>query len=119
MVCVHLYRLIHKPTGTERVRPPVVGSWNDLPEVAVDGVDKKSFTMPVPVVAPGVGGAVADRLKLFPVWVVTPDATANRHLIRRGIVGTLDESGGRSTAAAIQPPVGTKPQAVGKVVMIF
>lgn len=38
----------------------VMGAWDDVPEVADDGVDEEGFAVRVPIHAPGVGGALGN-----------------------------------------------------------
>ena len=50
---------------------------NDVPEMADDGVDEKQLAVFIPVVTPGIRGAVADDLKLFALGMIAPDAAVD------------------------------------------
>ena len=58
-----------------------------VPEMADDGVDEKELAVLVPIVAPRIGGAVADNLKCFSRGMITPNAAAERCALGLGCAG--------------------------------
>jgi len=75
VVGVRRERVGHERMRLDGVRSGVVRSGEETPQVAVDGVDEKPLATVVPVVAPGVGGAVADRFEHLPLRMVAPHST--------------------------------------------
>ena len=73
-----------------------MGAGDDVPEVAVDGVDEEELAVFVPVVAPGVGGAVAEGFDDVRLRMVAPDAAAQRDALRRRACPGTPTSPGRS-----------------------
>ena len=117
MVGGHLQRLVHQGVGADGVRPAAVSARNHVPEVAIDGIDKKALAPGIPVMSPGVGSAVAEWFKNLAERVVAPDATSQRDGVTRYLVGAPHTGKGRSPRAAIEPAVRPPAQAVGEVVV--
>ena len=63
VVGMHVNEFIGVRIGVERAVPRVMRPGDDLPEVAVDRVDEEAVAEGVPVVAPGVCGAVGEHLE--------------------------------------------------------
>src|SRR5207253_6399539 len=85
-----------------------------VPEMAVHGVDEKEFAVLVPIVAPRIGGAGAERLHHFAPRVITPDRAAQRDALVRRRARRAHLTGAGRAATAIQPAVRAESQAVGK-----
>ena len=68
VVGVHVDEFIGVRIGVERSVPRIMRPGDDLPEVAVDRVDEKAVAEGVPVVAPGVRGAVGEHLEMARPW---------------------------------------------------
>ena len=50
---------------------------NDVPEMADDSVDEKQLAVFIPVMSPGIRGAVADDFEFFARGMITPDAAVD------------------------------------------
>ena len=94
----------------------VVRAGDDVPEVADDGVDEEGFAVLVPVHAPGIGGAVGDRLEDFADGMIAPDAAVHFRAFGFGRAGFADGGGAGDAVAGVEPAVGAPLEAVGDVV---
>ncbi len=118
VVGVHLDGFKDELVGRRREGTVEVRTGDHVPEVAVDGVDEEEFAVLVPVVAPGIGGAVAEDLEGFAVGVKAPDATFDGNALFQGRAGLSDVARTRATAATVKPTVGSPAEAIGEVVVV-
>ena len=94
----------------------VIGTGDDVPEVADDGVDHEEFAIGIPVVAPGVGAAVGDGFEDFAGGVVAPDGAVEFGAFFGRGAGGADGGGVGDAVAAVEPAVGAPAEAVDDVV---
>ena len=119
VVGMHVDEFIGVRIRVERAVPWIMRPGDDLPEVAVDGVDEEAVAEGVPVVAPRVRGAVGGHLEPARARRVAPDAPFEPHpLLCRG-TRRADATRAGAAAATVEPAVGAKPQSVGKVVVVL
>src|SRR5690348_5564185 len=85
-----------------------------VPEVAINGVDKKELAMLIPIVAPRIGGAGTNGLDNFSHWMITPNRPAQRNALLRWGAGLSHFTCTGGAAAAVKPAVGAESQAVRK-----
>ena len=95
-----------------------VRAGHEVPEMAGDGVDEEQFALLVPVVAPGVGGAVGEHLNPLTFRMEAPEAALHRQTLRLGRPRHAQAGRAGMAAAAVQPAVGPPAQAVGEVVVV-
>ena len=119
VVGVHVNEFIGVRIGIERAVPRVMRPGDDLPEVAVDRVDEEAVAEGVPVVAPGVCGAVGEHLEPARSRRVSPDAPFEPHPLHLRGARLADAAGAGAAAATIEPAVGAEPQPIGKVVVVL
>jgi hypothetical protein len=96
----------------------VVDPGDHVPEVAVDGVDKKEFAVFIPVVSPGIGGAVAEDFDGFAGGMEAPDAALDGDALVLGGAGLADLAGAGAAAATVEPAAGSEAETVGEVVVV-
>src|SRR5262245_61267869 len=78
MVGVEVEKLIDARIWIGRRAARVMGAGDAVPEMSVGGVDKEQFAMLVPIVAPGIGRAVADHFDNLTHGMIAPDCAAQR-----------------------------------------
>ena len=88
-----------------------------VPELAVDGVDKKEFAVLIPVMAPRIGAAAAQDLDGFALRMVAPDRAAHRNALFGRSAGHTEFARARRAAAPVEPAIGAEAQAVGEGVV--
>src|SRR2546430_13218210 len=99
------------------MRDQVVRARDDMPEVAVDGIDAERFAVFVPIVAPRIHGSRRKHLDDLSPGMIPPQAAGQRQpRIGRGVRRTDSSRGGRATSS-VQPAVRPPMQAVGEVVI--
>ena len=109
--------LEHPGVGLDGVGAGVMGAGKDAPQVAIDGVGEEPVAEVVPVEAPGIRRAVANRLENLPLGVVAPDPPAQRHACVWLGPRPADLPRGTRATAAVEPAVGAPREAVGKGVV--
>ena len=112
MVGVHLDGLVDEGVGGAAEGAVEVTAGNHVPEVAVDGVDEEEFAVLVPVVTPGVGGAVAEDFEGFACGVEAPNAATEGDAFRFGRAREADIPRAGATATAVEPAIGSPAEAV-------
>ena len=110
-------QLIGQRVGIDTVGLGEVGSGNQMPEMAVDGVHEETLPLGGPVVAPGVGRAGGQHLGSLLADVIPPEAALHGQPLLIGGARAADPRGAGVAAAAVEPAVGAEGEAVGQVVM--
>jgi hypothetical protein len=110
-------RFGHERMRLHRVGAGIVGPGKDPPQMAVDGVDEKPLAAVIPVVAPGIGRAVADRLENALLRMVAPHAATERHALARRAARGTDLPRRARAAAAVEPAVRSPGEPVGERVV--
>ena len=87
------------------VHASVTRAGNSMPEVTDHGVDKKKLPVPVPIVSPRIGRAVADDVKLFCNWMVTKYAAVDRSALFNRCPGNTNMRTGENAVPPVQPTV--------------
>jgi len=95
-----------------------VSAGDHVPKVAVDGIDVKKLAVFVPIVAPGIGGAMGEDFEGFAVGMKSPDAAFNGDALRVGRTRDTDITGAGSAAATVKPAVGSPAESIGKIVVV-
>ena len=95
-----------------------MGAGDHVPEVSVDSVDVEKFAVFIPIVSPGIGGAVGEDFEGLAVGMKTPDASFDRNALGFGRPGNADIAGAGTAAASVKPTIGAPAEAVGKVVVV-
>src|SRR5262249_19888236 len=94
----------------------IVGSGNDMPQVANDSIDEKHLAVVVVVETPGVGRALSDDFEDLAGGMIAPDATVDRYALRDRGTGLADERRRQNSMPAVEPAIGAPFQAVDDVV---
>src|SRR2546426_8029094 len=97
-----------------RVRAHEVRAGEIVPEMTIDSVDEKEFAVLVPVVAPRIRAAAAQYFHRFALRMVAPDRAAHRNALFGRSAGHTEFARARRAAAAVEPAIGAKAQAVGE-----
>src|SRR6185312_5181381 len=105
--------------GINRVWPDEMRAGELMPELSVDGVDEEQFAVLVPVMAPRIGAASAQRLDDLALRMIAPHRAPQRNALFRRSAERADFARGGGAAAAVKPTIGTEPQTVGEVVIVL
>ena len=93
-------------------------SRNRVPEVADDRVDEEGFAHRVPVVAPGIRGALAHGFDDVAGGMIAPDAAVHPHTLGFRRAGPADTRGVGNADAAPKPAIRPPAEAVGEGVVV-
>ena len=118
VIRVHLNSFVYERINGPPKRSIKVSTWNHMPKMTIHGVDKKSFAMLVPVVPPGICGAMHDNLKKLPLWMIAPNSSSQRNslFIQHSRSAYITRT--RSSTPSIKPPVRPPPQSICKVMIV-
>src|SRR5689334_20646204 len=89
-----------------------------MPEMPGDGVDEEALAIRIPIMPPGIGGAIGEHLHNFALGMIPPKPAFDRHaqLIRRA--GHTEPPRAGMTAATVKPAIRPPAQAVGEVMVV-
>src|SRR4051812_31821607 len=112
MVRVLVNQSIHARIVIERVWADKMRACEFVPEMPVHRIDEKQFAVLVPVMAPWICRAGAERLDHFSGRMIPPDRAAQGDPLLGGRARHSHLAGAGGAAAAIKPAVRAESQSV-------